>query len=289
MGFEKMHFSHNERMPPRERVEALAVASESFGEKRQEEGFPVQTLTGRVDMLDPRFHAFRGDWQWKRDVAAMEKTKNAPSIRVSGADVESRLFHEGEQFELITAVILEKFLSRRFVVLRSSPHDDFHNGVDTILLDKKTGEIVCAFDEVGADNARLDEKEERAFLTNIRKGGARLDYGFRKNEDGKFVPASINNLPLFYLAISSKDLRSMRPPVFDAPASREEEVFFRDFLKIMINQARALQEEILSQMKGGGAALRGERFETLGALQKRARAFEQALREETENSMELPA
>ena len=272
-----------ERAPSAERkIESLAASSEEFGERRQNEGFPVQLLTGRIDMLDPAFRELRGPWQSDRDergVQEKERLFKTSLLQVNGSDVEKRLRNEGEQFELITALILEKFLSRRFVVLRSSPHDDIQNGVDTVLLDKETGKIVCAFDEVGDDKALLDEKEARSARTNLIKGGISLDYGFRKDKNGKFVPASVENLPLFHLAISSKDLREMEGCDLNADPTHREKIFFRDFLKIMMGQAAALQDAILEQMKGGGAALRGERSLVLWEIKERAENFEKTLEE----------
>ena len=69
---------------------------------------------------------------------------------------------EGEQLEMLSFAIFTKNLPRdEFVVVRSSSHDDRVNKVDTLILDRKTGALVCAFDEVGATNGKeYDDKLE---------------------------------------------------------------------------------------------------------------------------------
>lgn len=283
MGVDRMpSFPAFESASSEKRLESFALSSEEFGERRLEEGFPVQVLTGRVDMTHPGFRELRGKLQWNKDIETIQKREEQYKTRLldlSGSHVEERLKHEGEQFELLTALMLEKFLSHRFVVLRSSPHDDIHNGVDTILMDRETGEIVCAFDEVGDDAKMLQDKEERSVRTNLSKGGVRLDYGFRKNKEGKFVPASVEHLPLFHLAISSRDLREMVPSLLDEAPSRQEHLFFRDFLKLMLQQAGSLNEVIFERIRAGGASLRGERSLALWEIKKRVEIFEKALQE----------
>jgi len=54
---------------------------------------------------------------------------------------EGGIKKEGEQFEIIKTIIFNKFLGNDFVVVRSSLYDDFKNGVDNIILDKKNRKL----------------------------------------------------------------------------------------------------------------------------------------------------
>jgi len=119
---------------------------------------------------------------------------------------------EGEQLEMLSFAIFTKNLPRdEFVVVRSSSHDDRVNKVDTLILDRKTGTLVCAFDEVGATNGKeYDDKLALVHDLNLTKGGASLKYGISsKMEDGKQTVAlsSAENIPVFYIALPSKNIK----------------------------------------------------------------------------------
>ncbi len=64
----------------------------------------------------------------------------------------------GELWEKAKTVILNKIIGTEFIVVRASKHDDYENGVDNIIINKETGNVVCAFDEVSAEEGT--EKEE---------------------------------------------------------------------------------------------------------------------------------
>ena len=81
------------------------------------------------------------------------------------------------QMEMATTALLVKILGDDFLVVRSATYDDY-NGVDNIILNKRTGEAVCAFDEVheGGSGERTNTKKEK--MKKIARGdGAEISYG----------------------------------------------------------------------------------------------------------------
>ena len=44
-------------------------------------------------------------------------------------------------------VLLHKMLKDDFVVLRSAKRDDYAGGVDMLIVNRKTGAVICAIDD----------------------------------------------------------------------------------------------------------------------------------------------
>lgn len=121
-----------------------------------------------------------------------------------------RRFREGEQLEILSHAIFLKNLGDEFAVVRASLHDDRRNKVDTLILDRKTGNLVCAFDEVG-DTSGVDYEKK---LWNVQKhnidGGAALKYGIRSetiNGRKVIIPSTAENIPIFYIALPSDRIK----------------------------------------------------------------------------------
>jgi hypothetical protein len=114
---------------------------------------------------------------------------------------------DGEKLEMLAFASFAKNLGPRFIVARASHLDDQENKVDTILIDAETGNLVCVFDEVGdtSDGVDYQMKQKKVRERNTKLGGATLKYGVRlekKDDQKRFVPAEIKNIPLFYVALS---------------------------------------------------------------------------------------
>ncbi len=118
----------------------------------------------------------------------------------------TKLASEGERFEIFKTAVLTKFKGEDFIVVRSSPFDDIKHKVDNILVNRKTGETVCAFDEVvGTLGKVAQEKMERVLKINF-EGGAKVKYGIRL-EKGKIVKGKIRRVPLFYLMYPKGEIK----------------------------------------------------------------------------------
>lgn len=87
---------------------------------------------------------------------------------------------KGRQMEIFTAILFNKMLKDDFIVVPASAYDDYMNGIDTVMVNKKTGDVVCTFDEVHDHKAsnRADAKEEK-IKKKARAGGSTLAYGIQ--------------------------------------------------------------------------------------------------------------
>ncbi|MFH0856453.1 MAG: hypothetical protein V1860_00970 [bacterium] len=121
---------------------------------------------------------------------------------------EDKKRSSGILFEKVITIILHKMLRKEFFVSRASKFDDYANGVDTIIINKETGGIICAFDEVTGDDV---ETKENKVIEKDEKGGASIKYGitFEKNNTGEIelIKKEIKNVPTFYLGLPKSDLR----------------------------------------------------------------------------------
>lgn len=164
-----------------------------------------------------------------------------------GKLAESGLVSGGEELEMLKTAIFYKNLSREFVTLRSSSYDDIKNGVDNIILERKTGNLVCALDEVeDISGKRYETKRDAVLERNIRRDGAILKYGltFENEKDKmKLKFGELRNLPIFYLALSEdhveKGIKSFIPS--QEEKSDYEKKLFSYFIASLNSQIKALK------------------------------------------------
>lgn len=152
------------------------------------------------------------------------------------------------QLEKAITGVFYKILRSEYVVVRSSAFDDYFNGLDNVIVNKKTGDVVCAFDEVHgeAGQERHDKKLDKVKKIACR-GGAALKYGL-SFEGGSPVKKSLANIPVFYLALSNMELKEllgqMSYGVEDKPGETELKVFDK-LVALMEEQAKILGQEHL--------------------------------------------
>jgi len=172
-------------------------------------------------------HSIESDRLWIKDLKERWKRAAISESRWSWAFPKERALKEvtiGDTWEMLTTSILHKNLGKDFIVVRTSEYDDARYKVDNIILDRKTGNIICAFDEIGAADGELFEKKKNNVLQrNWQRGGADLKYGIFMEKDGnemKLKKGPIYQIPLFYLARNEEQIKD----VLKDP-SKEKEVF----------------------------------------------------------------
>jgi hypothetical protein len=113
---------------------------------------------------------------------------------------------DGPLGEMAATMVLHNGLRDKFFVVRASPHDDHEHGVDNLIINRATGEIVCGFDEVvgGADDPRVRAKEEKKRKA-IARGGVRVDYGFTIDQ-GRVTKRSFDHLPVFSFRLEREEI-----------------------------------------------------------------------------------
>ena len=146
--------------------------------------------------------------------------------------IKERLKTDGERLEMLAFAVLTKNLGDEFIVARTSFYDDQINKVDTLVLERKTGTLVCAFDEVGDTTGNIfKEKHDGVLDKNLNYGGAYVKYSLAsniKNNPGKVVLAESKNLPIFYLAVPPDRIREgIREfsPDMESPSEYEKQLF----------------------------------------------------------------
>ena len=139
--------------PPQEsevNVRKLETFIEILAAESRSQGIPIKE-DGRIDMLPYKniYPDVESDLRHTR-----EGRSDAKALH------EKQLWSDGEKLEMLAYAIFHKNLGPDFVVARSAPHDDRVNRADTIIFEKATGNLVCAFDEVGATSGtRYEEKQ----------------------------------------------------------------------------------------------------------------------------------
>ncbi|PIT95151.1 hypothetical protein COT98_00990 [Candidatus Falkowbacteria bacterium CG10_big_fil_rev_8_21_14_0_10_39_9] len=120
---------------------------------------------------------------------------------------------DGIVTEKVLVLLFHKIMGARgdgFLTVRSSTFDDYH-GVDTVIIDEESGNAICGFDEMSAnENTSLAEKGDKISRKVISRNGAYIQYG-ATIKDQKLEKKSLKNVPAFYLALSHKDLEEVLP------------------------------------------------------------------------------
>jgi hypothetical protein len=181
---------------------------------------------------------------------------------------------KNSQFEMAATAILHKFLAEKFAVVRASTHDDYVNGMDNILVNKETGDVICAFDEVHDHKADSRRQEKEKKIEKIAsRGGTTVKYGFQIL-NGKLVEKEIRNLPVFYFSIATQDLEDLIFKMkFDSdgdPAEIEQQVM-KNFLAGLEEQKNSLGKLNLPSAVKSNLRRFGESLETMKKMAEKRR------------------
>lgn len=221
-----------------EKLENLNNFLKTLSEKFQKENLPVKEncridqekyseIFKKEEIIKDKEKVLTLEEQWfqERDETKIE---------------EKKIKKAGEQLEMIKTAILNKFLYEKFYVVRASLYDDIFNKVDNVILNKNTGEIICAFDEVeDIKGEKFKEKKEKVLLRNQR--GVALKYGL-KLENNQIKLTSIENLPIFYIALPNEYLEKAInnfEPEFEKK-SECEKMFFNFFLSLVDKEIKEI-------------------------------------------------
>lgn len=114
---------------------------------------------------------------------------------------------KSKQLEMVVTILLHKAFGDKYIVVRSSKYDDYTRGVDNVIVNKETGAIICAVDDVRENqwNNNRESEKDRVILNKTRAGGAELIYGFTLDDNKKIKLASFDNLPIFRLGLTEDE------------------------------------------------------------------------------------
>ena len=167
----------------------------------KEEGLKIDEKC-RVDMLQHKERL--GEDVVLDDISHVEDMEkkfvelNKNEARGPVDENEERL---GELFEKYVTVFLHKFLKKDFFVVRSSRYDDINHGVDHLIVDKKTGDIICSFDELAStDKSHIKSKKRDLWRKNA--GGVSLKYPLiLQNKESTETDICKQKFPALYFSI----------------------------------------------------------------------------------------
>ncbi len=142
---------------------------------------------------------------------------------------KDKAFQKNGQIEMAVTLLLSEKLGKDFLVVRTASFDDYINGVDNLILDRVTGEVVGAFDEVHGGGTEVQGKEQiKKKKDKVRKiardGGAAIKYGL-KLEGGKLSRASLKGIPVFYLGLLSKELIELEDGLDKKDSAKTDKIF----------------------------------------------------------------
>lgn len=199
------------------------------------------------DFYKEKFIARRGRKKYE------QKYGNTPPEEMVREEYkEEKKKSKGCLFEMAKTAVFHKMLKPGFAVMRASAFDDYKNGIDNVLVNIETGDVVCAFDEVydDIDHKRTEDKLEK-MKKKARQGGAEIKYGITFEKDSKtgknqLVKKPIRNVPNFYLALSATELKEllagMSYGINEAPNKVEAQVFNK-FVGFLAEQVEILKTE----------------------------------------------
>jgi hypothetical protein len=245
---------------------SCAIRPEMF---RDAEGYGDEEILRDLE----RVHEKEVEWSGARDERIREFYKDRYGITDEAGIVrkykENKAREKGEQMEMLVAALFYKAFGDEFIVARASAYDDYFNGIDTVVIDKKTGQIVCAFDEV-----HDHEKGERAGqkVEKIRKiahrNGTTFKYGIAL-EEGRLVRKAVHNLPVFYLSLPTSELERALNSLGggqEGCISEDERRLCAQFVSLLEQEEDMLggEERLPEQVKRNLAASRG----VIGAMKE---------------------
>lgn len=161
-------------------------------------------------------------------------------------------YHENKEkengiiLEKVMTILLDRYLGDKYLVLRTATYDDYANGIDNLIINKTTGETICAFDGLNEefDNKRRDKKLKKV-KNQTRKGGGKIKYGL-SIKDGILEKKELKNLPIFYLSLTKSELNLLinnLNPDLNSPITNEEE----NILNKIFNSFNEQAEDLLSE------------------------------------------
>ena len=219
-------------------AEKLEKTLENISETIENKGVPVDKEC-RINM-----QAFGEIYDLEKDEKEINRleTEYAKKAGLSLEEwKENKNKTDGEQLEMLKTIIFHKNLSSDFIVTRSSRFDDIKNNVDNVIINKKTGSVICAFDEgTPRKGNEYDEKQE-AILDRDRKGGVNLKYGV-KFEEGIEKPTlgRLNGLPIFHLALHPSEVQKGIEALGD---EKIEKGLFKVFITEIDSQIKKIESE----------------------------------------------
>lgn len=194
--FEKFANSPESYLPElKTRLEALAQRlNDEYGDLLEADGRMKMVGAEESDdqaLIAAKEAGFAADAHKTTEAMALDREKNPANIA-----------------EIAVTLLFDKVLRDEFVVMRASVYDDYENGADQLIIDKRTGAIICGLDDaVLGSFDKNQEVKKKKIDAKMKHGGAGIKYGATVNE-GKLVRKNLKNIPIFYFNLDKAELGS---------------------------------------------------------------------------------
>ncbi|MFA5841143.1 MAG: hypothetical protein WC847_02645 [Candidatus Paceibacterota bacterium] len=261
-----------EHIPTAEKLKIVMVRIASEVNKETEEKYGLKSLVDASLHINPTFFTKEKGGIYNSDEVFNDEGEVYALDRMnSGADSEGVQKHykaefgvEGQegiiakyrenkdisksnQAEIVITALLHKVLKEKFLVVRSAVFDDYKHGIDNLILDKETGMVISAFDEV-IENLGDKDKGPSKKIEKIKKialkGGTEAKYGIAL-KDNQLTRAHTRNIPVFYLTLEGKNLTELADSLFkDSDNNADVEVKLFSHLVQSIREQKQMLEKL---------------------------------------------
>ena len=176
---------------------------------------------------------------------------------------KKRKDNNGELFEEVMACILHRILKEKYLVVRSSDYDDLNNGIDLLIINPETNEIIFLVDNITTFRddfeamKAIEDKEDKVLNKNMN-GGAEMEYGFafKENEQShnmELTGERRKGIPIFSMHLYGKELdellNGMDYNINNDPSKIELDTF-DELIRIMKVEREQMIEKIQEKSEG---------------------------------------
>ena len=124
-------------------------------------------------------------------------------------DAEKEKMKVSKIFEQSVAVIFHYAMrAKNLAVVSTTPHTDYLDGVDSLVIHKQTGQIICAIDETNSNIHNIIHGSKLNNIVKRNKEEKIIKYGVALNTDGKWYPSELKrkDAPLAYLSMPQEKI-----------------------------------------------------------------------------------
>ncbi|MCU0652784.1 MAG: hypothetical protein MUD10_00805 [Candidatus Pacebacteria bacterium] len=178
-------------------------------ELRQKEGIPVDS-DWRIDRNEYLKDGLVSGEEFRRHTDEITKYEKIFAQKDQERGLDKKNIDFGEVMERFCTALFYKFFQKDYIVVRTDRLGDIR-GIDTFLMNRKTGDIIGAFDAVTGINKEqsIQRKKSKTFKENC-KGNGKLVYGLGVDSNGEIVKkrrdTENDRLPVLCLGLSVQEL-----------------------------------------------------------------------------------
>lgn len=179
---------------------ALKIKLKAFSERLNKEYGDLVEVNGQIKMIGDEVESDRAL------IAAKEKGWAQELGKTVETNLNNKESNPANIAEIATTLLLDKILRDDFMIIRASIYDDYENGADQLIVDKRTGAVICGVDDAIFSALDPDKaKKENKINEKMNRGGAKIKYGATIH-DSRLERRSLEHIPVFYFNLEKSEL-----------------------------------------------------------------------------------